>query len=242
MNDTHGVAGKGWYGFDLDGTLAVYDKWEGIDHIGEPIKPMVDLIKKLHDEGKVVKILTARVSPRKVPEVKDNPYRGIPSPDYAKVDNAGFGLAMSLGAMYARDTWGAREFIIDWCLKYLSFIPEITHEKNHLMLYLYDDRVKQVVPNKGLLIEDIARIQSDEIRKCERIFNDYDRANISLQRKLNCKFNGFAAGMMLGTFITVVTAVVIFIAISAFSHSANLTDAEKNLHNAIHCYLDAKAK
>lgn len=24
MNDTHGVEGKGWYGFDLDGTLAKY--------------------------------------------------------------------------------------------------------------------------------------------------------------------------------------------------------------------------
>jgi len=46
MNDTHGVEGKGWYGFDLDGTLAKYDKWEGIDHIGEPVKPMVDLIRE----------------------------------------------------------------------------------------------------------------------------------------------------------------------------------------------------
>lgn len=25
MNDTHGVEGKGWYGFDLDGTLAKYE-------------------------------------------------------------------------------------------------------------------------------------------------------------------------------------------------------------------------
>ena len=25
MNDTHGASGQGWYGFDLDGTLAVYD-------------------------------------------------------------------------------------------------------------------------------------------------------------------------------------------------------------------------
>lgn len=29
MNDTHGETGKGWYGFDLDGTLAKYDKWFG---------------------------------------------------------------------------------------------------------------------------------------------------------------------------------------------------------------------
>ena len=66
MNDTHGEQGKGWYGFDLDGTLAKYDGWKGIDHIGEPVKPMVELIRRMHDEGKVVKIVTARVAPRKL--------------------------------------------------------------------------------------------------------------------------------------------------------------------------------
>lgn len=78
MNDTHGVAGTGWYDFDLDGTLAIYDKWEGIDHIGEPVKPMVDLIKKMHGEGKTVKVLTARVSPRPNPETKPNPFAVVP--------------------------------------------------------------------------------------------------------------------------------------------------------------------
>ena len=63
-NDTHGETGKKWIGFDLDGTLAEYNGWEGISHIGRPIKPMCDLIKKLHSEGEEVKILTARVAPR----------------------------------------------------------------------------------------------------------------------------------------------------------------------------------
>lgn len=62
--DTHGEKGKKWTGFDLDGTLAEYMGWEGIDHIGKPIKPMCDLIKKLHREGEEVKIVTARVSPK----------------------------------------------------------------------------------------------------------------------------------------------------------------------------------
>ena len=56
--DSHGVNGEKWVGFDLDGTLAKYDGWKGIDHIGDPIKPMCDLIKKLHSDGKLVKILT----------------------------------------------------------------------------------------------------------------------------------------------------------------------------------------
>ena len=63
--DTHGEEGKKWTGFDLDGTLAEYHGWKGIEHIGKPIKPMCDLIKKLHSDGKLVKILTARVAPRK---------------------------------------------------------------------------------------------------------------------------------------------------------------------------------
>ena len=64
-NDTHGENGEKWTGFDLDGTLAEYDGWKGIDHIGKPIKPMCDLMKKIREEGTKVKILTARVAPRK---------------------------------------------------------------------------------------------------------------------------------------------------------------------------------
>ena len=51
-----------WVGVDLDGTLAYYDGWHGHDHIGEPIRPMVALVRKLLDDGVKVKIFTARVS------------------------------------------------------------------------------------------------------------------------------------------------------------------------------------
>lgn len=139
--DTHGVEGEGWIGFDLDGTLAKYDKWEGIDKIGEPIKPMVDLIKKLNAEGKKVKILTARVAPRANTETKARP---VSSP----LANVSPYLEKS------PELWTAREFIEYWCLSNLGFIPEITHEKDHLMLTMYDDRCKQVVPNKGVIVED----------------------------------------------------------------------------------------
>ena len=166
--DTHGVTGKGWYGFDLDGTLAVYDKWEGIDHIGEPVKPMVDLIKRMHAEGKVVKILTARVSPRPSPETKPSPFADMnwstdeALPDYVEktlgdrpAEETILTRAMLAHEIYHAGTWGARDFIADWCYKNLGFCPKITHEKDHLMLELYDDRVKQVVPNTGILVEDM---------------------------------------------------------------------------------------
>lgn len=56
------MSSTGWIGVDLDGTLATYDTWHGIDHIGDPIAPMVDRVKQWLDEGKEVRIMTARVS------------------------------------------------------------------------------------------------------------------------------------------------------------------------------------
>jgi hypothetical protein len=45
---------------DLDGTLAKDSGWKGPEHIGEPVKPMLDLVKKLLDDGEEVVIFTAR--------------------------------------------------------------------------------------------------------------------------------------------------------------------------------------
>ena len=52
-----------WIGFDLDGTLAEkVGAWKGIAHIGKPIKGMVEEIKRIHADGKEIKIFTARVA------------------------------------------------------------------------------------------------------------------------------------------------------------------------------------
>lgn len=51
---------KGWIGVDLDGTLAVYDKWRGEQHIGLPIPNMVRRITQWETEGYEVRIFTAR--------------------------------------------------------------------------------------------------------------------------------------------------------------------------------------
>lgn len=50
----------GWIGVDLDGTLAHYDGWISVDHIGEPIPEMLARVMKWLDEGIEVRILTAR--------------------------------------------------------------------------------------------------------------------------------------------------------------------------------------
>lgn len=54
-----------WIGVDLDATLAHYDDWRGIDHIGPPIEAMQTRVKQWLSEGKHVRILTARVGPQR---------------------------------------------------------------------------------------------------------------------------------------------------------------------------------
>lgn len=50
-----------WIGVDLDGTLSMYPPEQG-QAIGSPIKKMVDRVKRWLQEGRVVRIVTARVS------------------------------------------------------------------------------------------------------------------------------------------------------------------------------------
>jgi hypothetical protein len=52
-----------WYGFDLDGCLAYHKPGGGVDTVGEPIAPMVQMAKTLLAAGKECRIVTARVSP-----------------------------------------------------------------------------------------------------------------------------------------------------------------------------------
>lgn len=63
---------NGWIGVDLDGTLAYYDKWQGIEHIGAPIPKMVAEVKRWIANGTRVKIFTARANyPEAVPYIEN---------------------------------------------------------------------------------------------------------------------------------------------------------------------------
>lgn len=59
-------------GVDLDGTLADFtEDWQGIDHIGEPLWPMVERVIQWLNEGKTVKIFTARAdTPEAIPYIR----------------------------------------------------------------------------------------------------------------------------------------------------------------------------
>ena len=209
MNDTHGESGQGWYGFDLDGTLAKYDGWKGIDHIGEPVKPMVDLIKRMHDEGKVVKIVTARVAPRRLEDgTIGEQFTWLtrePSPDP--------------DAKYT-----ATRYIQDWCeeVAQLGFVPEIVYQKDHLMLELYDDRVKQVVPNEGWLVEDIAASK----RKTVTI----DHVKI-VDAKWWDRLNWFFIGIVVASIVSVIRTSVL---------TKPLPEATEKLHEAIHEFMESQ--
>lgn len=131
MADTHGNTGKEWIGVDLDGTLAHYETWEGIQHIGKPIPQMVTRILGWLTAGLEVRIVTARVAPLHGEEVVEE----------------------------------ARQYIQNWLKENLyskypvGFLKphqielKVTHEKDHLMLELWDDRCVQVVPNTGERID-----------------------------------------------------------------------------------------
>ena len=120
--DTHGSNQEEWIGFDLDGTLAKYDGWKGIEHIGAPVTSMVLVAKLLHKLGKKIKILTARVAPRDGNDEGD------------------------------ADASKAKAYVQKWCAKHLGFVPEVTYVKDASMVALFDDRAVAVEQNKGKVL------------------------------------------------------------------------------------------
>lgn len=116
------MSNGGWTGVDLDGTLAMYDKWRGPAHIGPPIPLMLERVRGWLAEGKEVRIFTARVS-------SDGTLDGNISARMAK------------------------EAIRDWCYKYFRKVLEVTNEKDHQMVELWDDRAVQVGRNTGVRVD-----------------------------------------------------------------------------------------
>jgi len=67
---TNGIGS--WVAVDLDGTLAYFDHWRGINHVGYPLKPMVAIVRRLLADGMEVRIFTARANdPAAIKPVQD---------------------------------------------------------------------------------------------------------------------------------------------------------------------------
>lgn len=119
------MSNSGWIGVDFDGTLATYDGWKGIDHVGEPIETMCDRVRRWLRQGKNVKIFTARVH--------------------------GIGTKLLNGqTVTERDVKKPME---EFCVREFGQVLEITNVKDFGMIELWDDRAIQVEFNTGKVIE-----------------------------------------------------------------------------------------
>lgn len=117
---------KGWIGVDLDGTLARYDGWVSVDHIGEPIVPMVERVRRWLAAGHDVRIFTARVDGGEVALAMGNP----------------------AGEAY-KNVERIRGLIEDWCELHIGVRLPITNKKDYGMIELWDDRCVRVMLNTG---------------------------------------------------------------------------------------------
>lgn len=130
------MSSKGWIGVDLDGTLAEYNGWKGAGHIGAPIKPMVERVKRWLAEGRDVRIFTARVY----------------APDYFEPTDEN---AERYREMMDRrhDAKKAKIAIDRFCLEHFGRELEVTCTKDYGMLEVWDDRAVQVIPNSGIRVD-----------------------------------------------------------------------------------------
>ena len=125
------MGNSGWIAVDLDGTLAFYDHWRGPEHIGAPIPLMVDRVKRWLEEGRDVRIFTARV---------DGGQAAIDAGDE--------------GGLVMKDIAKVEMHIQEWCRAHLGRVLPITCKKDYGMVELWDDRCVQVIPNTGRTIAD----------------------------------------------------------------------------------------
>jgi hypothetical protein len=123
------MIGNGWIGVDLDGTLAKYDGWVNMFHIGEPIQLMLERVKKWLAEGREVRIFTARI------------------------DGGGAASKMGVDPEVVKkyeDIEAITKIVQDWTEKHLGVRLEVTNKKDYGMVELWDDRCVQVIPNTGM--------------------------------------------------------------------------------------------
>ena len=120
----------GWIGVDFDGTLAVYNGWNG-GKLGEPVKAMVDRVKRWLSEGKKVKVFTARVG-----------IGGGYSLESGKTDTGEFAEEQ-------------RKAIQEWCKEHIGQALEVTATKDFLMYQMWDDRAVTVEVNTGRILSSM---------------------------------------------------------------------------------------
>lgn len=137
----------GWIGFDLDGTLAHYEKWVSASHIGPPVEPMLNLLKKYMSSGQQVRIFTARVYPLvTVHRPEDQTYHELDTKILADAfDSTEERVQSALDALTA---------IRSWCREHVGEELSVTCVKDFSMILLFDDRAVQVERNTGRVLTE----------------------------------------------------------------------------------------
>ena len=131
---------SGWLAVNLDGTLTEWDGvWRGPSYIGAPIARTVRRVKHWLNQGKDVRIFTARVW----------------------VPTLGLGVvSTSADAAWQRHYAEAKECrkaIDAFCTQQFGRTLPITCEKDRHAVLILDDRAQQVVPNTGALVQEELR-------------------------------------------------------------------------------------
>lgn len=164
----------GWYGVDLDGTLAIdiCQSPGDVLAIGDPIRNTVELVKSLLAEGKQVRIFTARVGPASSEECyfallnlpDDFTHPALPPKPPGRIPNR---KHQEYFFLYQH------ALIEDWCARHLGVVLPITATKDFHMRVLYDDRAIQVISNTGITLQEDydnykAIVQEEAINRSER--------------------------------------------------------------------------
>lgn len=112
----------GWYGVDLDGTLANYTQWHSDGGIGPPVPAMVAHVKRWIAQGYDVRIVSARAA-----------------------------LPAALGQIPVFDQDQVAR-IQAWSEQHLGKRLPVQFWKDYGMICLFDDRARQVEVNTGRVI------------------------------------------------------------------------------------------
>lgn len=130
------MSSTGWIGVDLDGTLVEYHGWKGAAYLGAPIRAMVDRVRGWLEEGKEVRIFTARVyCPEYFEPTDENAER------YREMMDR------------RHDAAKAKLAIERFCIEQFGRKLEVTCQKDYGMIECWDDRAVQVIPNTGIRVD-----------------------------------------------------------------------------------------
>lgn len=144
---------KPWIAVDLDGTLAHYNGWVGPEHIGKPIKHIIERVKQRLAIGDVdIRIFTARVART---SIKNNNNGLVDDDEFADKQV---------------------KIIKSWCLEHLGEELEVTATKDFGCIEIWDDIAKQVIKNKGVMLEDVFTANKF-MTKSEIISGDFNAGN-----------------------------------------------------------------